>query len=84
MPEDHFGTRLRIEGRDPESVALELALFALQTGAVEALLEELKRQGDHPAGQITLRLLADGSMSIDWVGSHTLEARSRTLPLPSP
>lgn len=83
LPDDHFGTRLRLEGTDADSIALDVALFVHQCGAIQALLEDAERSGAGVIGQISLRLLTDGSLQVEWL-SRDLEQQSIMLPPPAP
>ena len=82
-PDEHFGTRLRLTGTDPESIAIELALFVHQTGALQRLLDEIDEGGERPIGQVFLRILPDGSLEVEWLGQQTWRANSKILPPPN-
>jgi hypothetical protein len=84
VPDEHFGTRLRLEGREPDTIALELALFVRQSGAIERILREAEESGDAPIGQVILRLQRDGAVEIIWAGGESLEEQVRRLPPPAP
>ena len=84
VPDEHFGARLRLEGRDADTIALELALFVRQSGAIERLLGEVQEGSDAPIGPIILRLKQDGAVEVAWVGGESLEERVRKLEAPAP
>lgn len=82
LPDDFFGTRLRLEGTDADSIALEIALFVQQCGAIQALLEDAERGGAGVVGQISLSLLPDGSMRVEWM-NRDLKQQGDRLPPPT-
>ena len=82
-PDEYFGTRLRLEGQDEDSIALELALFIKHAGGIQAVLDDVQRDGQRVIGQITLTLLPDGSMQAQWMDGDA-EIRSTEFPPPAP
>jgi hypothetical protein len=82
LPDDYFGTRLRLEGTDADSIALEIALYIQHCGAIEKLFEDVERGSSGVLGHISLRLLPDGSMQAEWM-SRDLEPHNRVFPPPA-
>jgi hypothetical protein len=82
VPDDHFGTRLRLEGQDMDSIALELALFVRQCGAIEALLAA-RDSGAGSIGEVSLTLATDGAVHVQWM-DRDAEIHQVTLPQPAP
>jgi hypothetical protein len=82
VPDDHFGTRLRVEGQDVDSIALELALFVRQCGAIEALLAARDSRAGS-IGDVSLTLAPDGAVQVQWM-NRGAEIHRETLPPPAP
>jgi hypothetical protein len=82
-PDEYFGTRLRLEGQDEDSIAVELALFIKHAGGIQAVLDDVQRDGKHVIGQITLTLLPDGTMQAQWMDGDA-EIRTTKFPPPAP
>jgi hypothetical protein len=83
LPDDFFGTRLQLTGQSTDAIALELALFVQHCGAIQELLSEAEQGVGDVAGPVTLSLLGDGSMRIEWMDAN-LDPRTLTLPPPLP
>jgi hypothetical protein len=82
-PDDHFGTRLRLEGQDEDSLALEIALFVKHSGALAVALEKARGGGPGVVGQVVLKLHPDGAMSAQWMDAD-LKRRSVKIAPPAP
>lgn len=83
VPDEYFGTRLRLTGDDQESIALELALFVRHCGGIQTVLDGIHNRDSRVIGQVTLTLFPDGSMHIQWMESDA-GIRTETLPRPRP
>ena len=82
-PDQYFGTRLRLEGQDEDSIAMELAFFINHAGGIQAALDDVQRDGQRVIGQITLTLLPDGSMQAQWMDGDA-EIRTTKFRPPAP
>jgi hypothetical protein len=83
VPDDYVGTRLRLEGEDEESLALEIALFVKHSGAIATVLEQAQRGDAGVVGKAFLTLLPDGGLRVEWM-SGSLERRTVSLNPPAP
>ena len=78
-PDDHFGTKLRLNGRDTELLTAEIALFVHHLPRLVLLLKEIAESGDGIIGGISLSLDDDGSLVVVWMGRESLEQHTRVL-----
>ena len=72
-----------VVGQDEYSIAVELALFIKHGGGIQAVLDDVQRDGKHVIGQITLTLLPDGTMQAQWMDGDA-EIRTTKFPPPPP
>lgn len=72
-----------VVGQDEYPIAVELALFIKHGGGIQAVLDDVQRDGKHVIGQITLTLLPDGTMQAQWMDGDA-EIRTTKFPPPPP
>lgn len=80
VPDDYFGTRMRLEGRSPAELATELCLFLHHLPGLADLLAEQGLDRQRVTGQITLDLLDDGSLEVSWMDRKSLDVVKMRLP----
>ena len=82
FPDDHFGTRLRIEGSTAAEFATDLSLFLYHLPALADLLKSEALDEHAVVGQISLRLTDTADLEVSWMDRASLEVVSRRLRLP--
>ena len=78
IPDDHFGTVIWTDSRDPMHVARSLSAFVVRAEEINATVRAEIERGNKPIGSFFVELERDGSVTIRWQGGsdfRTYEAR---------
>lgn len=67
IPDDKWGTCLRIKSFDPERVVYELATFLVHVEPLSKAMEEEIAAGRRPLGPANIEIQEDGSLLVKWV-----------------
>jgi len=79
IPDDHFGVRFELLGKDEDVLAAEIAVFVGFVPAIERLIElEGLKQG-RVVGAINLLVTADMCLTVAWMDRETLTIQERML-----
>jgi hypothetical protein len=81
VPDDYFGVRFELKGRDEELMAAEIALFVRHVSGIQALIES-EALKERVTGAVWLTLLERGAMSVSWMDNDSLTIQERVLELP--
>ena len=79
VPDDYFGTRLELIGKDEDIIAAEIALFIRYIPAIERLIETEGLRAGKVTGAITLHIAEDSSLRVAWMNRESLKIEERTL-----
>jgi hypothetical protein len=80
IPDVNFCTRIELIGSEADDLAMQTALFVHHLPALLELMHEQKLDCGNVAGGISLKLLPDASLNVQWQDSYTLGGYTRTIP----
>ena len=83
VPDDHFGVRFVVFGRDEDLLAAEIALFVRHLPAIERLVEDEGLRLGKVVGAVNLQLREDGTLHVGWMDRERLNLEERILVLPN-
>ena len=81
VPDDYFGTQLKLSAQDEISLQLEVALFVHHFPALTELMRTEQFVVHKPATGLFLELLPNGDLQVMWFDAKTLAQRQRVLGL---
>jgi hypothetical protein len=81
IPDDYFGVRFELVGRDEDLLAAEIALFARYVPAIERLIEAEGLRYGRVTGAVMLTIGDDTSLRVTWMDRERLEVEERVLRL---
>lgn len=79
VPDDHFGTRFELLGRDEDVLAAEVAVFASFVPALEDLFLSEQLDKDRVVGAINLLVTEELYLRVTWMDRETLSIQERLL-----
>lgn len=80
IPNDYFGTRLRLSKSDAELSEVEIALFIYHLPQLSALITSHSSNDVQPSTGYFLELRDDAGMEVLWYDSQTIKKHSVVLP----
>lgn len=80
IPDDYFGVRFELVGRDEEILAAEISLFVRYVPAIEKLIQTEELRGK-VTGAIILLIQEDLSLKVTWMNRQLLKIEERVLRL---
>ena len=66
IPDDHFGTVIWTDSRDPMDVARSLSAFVVRAQTISATVRAEVARGNEPIGSFFVELERDGGVTIRW------------------
>jgi hypothetical protein len=81
VPDDYFGVRFELLGRDQEVLAAEIALFVQYVPAIERLIESEGIEYGEVTGAVTLVIEEDSSLRVAWMDRESLKVAKRIVHL---
>ena len=81
IPDDYFGTSIRIKSSDPGEVAHVLACFIVHVEQLSKAMQAEVAAGRRPAGPAIIERQDDESLVVRW---KTRDGRAHELPIPRP
>ena len=66
IPDDYFGTAVRIKDGNPEAVAYKLAVFVIHAEKLSLMMQAETAAGRTPIGRATVEVQDDGSLLVKW------------------
>ena len=66
IPDNHFGTTIWANSRDPAEVAKALSVFILHVEKISKVIQAEIKHGREPLGPAIVKLQEDGSIVINW------------------
>ena len=79
FPDEHFATRLEIEGSEADEIAVQIALFVYHLLALKHLIESEELSNETIAAGISLKLLPDASLEVSWSDGSSFSPMRRVL-----
>jgi len=79
VPDDYFGTVVVIHDTEPEKIAYQIARFAEKAEAIAAAMREEISAGNGPTSRVTVTLLDDGGVKLEWHAQSGFKPRERHL-----
>ena len=80
IPDDHFGTVLSTDSRDPLEVARILSAFVARAERLSDMMQSEIERGHEPIGDVLIELARDGSMTIRWHAGSDFKAYEERIP----
>ena len=80
IPDDHFGTVLSTDSRDPLEVARILSAFVVRAERLSDMMQSEMERGHEPIGEVLVELARDGSMTIRWRAGSDFKAYEERIP----
>ena len=80
IPDDHFGTVISTESRDPLEVARTLAAFVVRAETISDAVQAEIERGYEPIGPFFMELEQDGSVTIRWHAARDSKTYERRIP----
>ncbi|WP_460145649.1 hypothetical protein [Pseudomonas sp. S2_A02] len=81
IPNEYFGTSLRLSKADAELSEIEIALFIYHLPQLSALITSHSSSDVHPSTGYFLKLRDDAGMEVLWYDSQTIQKHSVVLSL---
>lgn len=82
VPDNHFGTRFELLGRDEDVLAAEVAVFASFVPALEGLVRTEQLDKGRVVGAINLMVTEQLCLKVAWMDKETLSINERLLQHP--
>ena len=82
VPDDYFGVRFELLGRDEDVLAAEIAVFASFVPALEQLIRSERLEQGRVVGAINLLVTDDLRLKVAWMDRESLGIQERVLQLP--
>lgn len=79
VPNEFFGTRLTLEGSEPDELLPQLALFVHHLPALSRFISEAGLADGRVATGLSLRLRDDGALLVSWHDRQTLDIHEHVL-----
>lgn len=79
VPDDYFGTRVELLGKDDDVIAAEIALFVHHLPKLEQLIEAEGLKAGRATGPVILMIEDDASMRVHWMDRKSLDVQERRL-----
>ena len=80
IPDDHFGTVIWTDSRDPMQVAQSLSAFVVRAEKISATVRPEMERGHEPIGSFFVELDRDGSVTIRWRGASDFKTYEVRVP----
>lgn len=80
IPDDHFGTVIWMESRDPVEVARMLSAFIVRAEKIAHIMQTEIDRGREPFGPAIIELQEDGSVTIRWKSASDFKACEEHVP----
>ncbi len=80
MPDDHFGTMIWTDSRDPLEVARMLSVFVVRAEKIAATMQAAIERGQEPIGPVTIEIEDDGSVTIRWCAASGFKIHQERVP----
>lgn len=79
FPDDHFGTAIWIDSRDPVEVARKLSVFITRVGRISKTMQAEIECGRRPVGPSIVELQEDGSVVLRWMAESDLKLYEKRI-----
>ena len=79
-PDDHFGTVISTESRDPLEVARILSAFVVRAETISDAVQAEIERGYEPIGPFFMELEQDGSVTIRWHAARDSKTYEKRIP----
>lgn len=80
VPDDHFGTVIWTDSRDPIDVARSLSAFVVRAERIFATVRAEIERGNEPLGPFLMELERDGGIAIRWRRRSDAQAHEVRIP----
>ena len=80
IPDDHFGTVIWTDSRDPVEVARKLSAFIVRAERIAATVRNEIERGREPVGPFLVELERDGTVTIRWRAASDFTAYEQRIP----
>lgn len=80
IPDDHFGTVIWTDSRDPMDVARSLSAFVVRAETISAAVRAELERANEPIGPFFVELERDGSVTIRWRRVSDFKACETRIP----
>ena len=80
IPDDHFGTMIWTDSRDPLEVAQMLSVFVVRAEKIAATMQAAIERGQEPVGPVIVEIEDDASVTIRWHAASGFKIHEERVP----
>ena len=79
VPDEYWGTRVTIQGGDPEEVARKMAAFIVRAEELSEMMRAEVDAGRAPLAGAKVEVEEDGSLVVTWLSSEDRKTHERRM-----